>query len=278
MDAFDVVFFCSLLPILQSCRYEPWKSMGAIFQIFRGRRIQKTEWDNIPNLLTQGWESRKLFCPVQLMLGLWSNWLLKFREKRKVRQALGKGDKERSDKLFHFIFLMLPQASAPFVYTMFICGKTYHRESAIYCTSPCNCSFSGEEDSLIIIAANVCCQGAAMFSYSLASGNYSGAYLLFRTMISVRPCISKTLTSLFIICYWFTLVSKAQAQCSSFIGSHTGKMLNLALLLNVVFFSSLLSGFQLWRDERAGKGWQNIAAKIYHHFRTLSLHTKAPFD
>ena len=201
----------------------------------------------------EGWESRKLFCPVQLMLGLWSNWLLKFREKRKVRQALGKGDKERSDKLFHFIFLMLPQASAPFVYTMFICGKTYHRESAIYCTSPCNCSFSGEEDSLIIIAANVCCQGAAMFSYSLASGNYSGAYLLFRTMISVRPCISKTLTSLFIICYWFTLVSKAQAQCSSFIGSHTGKMLNLALLLNVVFFSSLLSALERW------KSWKRMA-------------------
>jgi hypothetical protein len=75
---------------------------------------------NIPNLLRaenpenrmgqysksfdEGWESRKLFCPVQLMLGLESNGLLKFREKRKVRQALGKGEKERSDKLFHFTF------------------------------------------------------------------------------------------------------------------------------------------------------------------------------
>ena len=136
MDTFDVVFFCSLLRILQSCRYEPWKSMGAIFQIFWGRRIQKTEWDNIPNLLTQGWESRKLFCPVQLMLGLGSNGLLKFREKRKVRQASGKGEKEWSDKLFPFTFWCCLKLLFPLFTQCPLAGKyvTASPQSAVFYT------------------------------------------------------------------------------------------------------------------------------------------------
>ena len=107
---------------------------------------------NIPNLLRaenpenrmgqysksfdEGWESRKLFCPVQLMLGLGSNGLLKFREKRKVRQALGKGEKEWSDKLFPFTFWCCLKLLFPLFTQCPLAGKyvTASPQSAVFYT------------------------------------------------------------------------------------------------------------------------------------------------